>query len=93
VGEGRVERTTTVAPMTDVPPGHGHPSVEEWNEALGLCAGDEIPANRTLAVATHRVGAVVLAADAERHAGGEDAVESGSGSFSRAGRSSAASAS
>ena len=75
VREARVDGTAAASSPARVPPGDEQAAVVEREEPLGLRDGGEVPTDRAPPVAAHRLGPVVVAADPERHAVGQHALE------------------
>ena len=73
--KGGIERGAALLAAAAITAGHQQPAIGEIEKPFRLGAGLEMPGDRAPAVAPHRGGAVMIAADAERHALGGAAGE------------------
>ncbi len=73
--KGRVERCAALLAEAAITACHQQPAVREIKEPFRFGPGLEMTGNLAPAVAPHRAGTVVVAADAERHALGGAAGE------------------
>ena len=73
--KGRIERGAALLAVAAITTGHQQTAIGEIEKPFRLGARLEMPGNRAPAIAPHRRGSVVIAADAERHALGGAAGE------------------
>ena len=73
--KGRIERGAALLAAAAITAGYQQAAIGEIEKPLRLGARLEMPGNRAPAVAPHRRGSVMIAADAERHALGGAAGE------------------
>ena len=75
MGKGRIQRSAALFAVAAISAGHKQAAIGEIEKPFRLGARLEMPGDRAPAVAPHRGGSVMIAADAERHALGGAAGE------------------